>query len=412
VKSHTKNESEETSVSLKVPKEAFNFTDLDTVVELKESEGKARLEMVVYSGKVIDHAWWGKLAIDGNGGSFKKRKYPVLFEHDTSKQIGFTHKPKVEEGGKVILDSDKTFILETEEAKNFVLAAKDGFPFEASISIKPTRIENLEKDQSGSVNGYKVSGPFSIIREWEFREASVCTFGADRNTSSSVFSEAQMEEITCNFTNRIYTNVGGTSAIPDFPPSINYYKYIIPKEVKKDMKTLAELKEEYKELCEDLKLEVKTECMLENEKEVNELKAKLEDSEKINASLKAEKEAISERLIILEKKDSIRTEKELKDQVDDVFTKHLSESSIPNRYWDKVKACVNSNTYIKDLCLDVKSFTDAIVSEIKDWEDKGVTTEILGSGKTKRDLSDQGGKDFDASSIADNLLKLAGQKIN
>lgn len=412
-------EPEDARVSFKIPKEAMNFTDSESIIECKESEdGKPKLKMEVYSGKTIEHPWWGKLAIDSSGGEFKKRKYPVLFEHDTSKQLGFTIKPIIEEGGKVVLDSEKTTLLENQEAKNFVLAAKEGFPFEASISIRPKRIENVEKGKKSSVNGHNVTGPFSIIREWEFREASVCTFGADRNTSSSVFSESQMEEITCNFSGVPYNSGSGSCDWEDMEPQFwtdttvypGYFKYIYPstmgtKEVKR--MTLAEMKEQMKEQLDEFKAEILTEPT----KVIEELKAKCEDSDKIITSLKAEKDAVNERMVILEKKDAVRTEKELKAQVDSIFEERLSESTVPSRYWDKVKSCVSSDGFIKDLTLDVVKFTEAVDAEIKDWEDKGVTTDVLGSGKTKKEVDKQEKSDFNAEDTANQLLKLAGQKI-
>ena len=103
-------------------------------------------------------------------------------DHDTKLKIGFTDRPNLK--GKDELRFDHITYLDTKEANDFISQSQKGFPFEASISGNPTRIERLLEGKSDTVNGLKVKGPVTIWRDTDFRESSVVVFGYDSKTES------------------------------------------------------------------------------------------------------------------------------------------------------------------------------------------------------------------------------------
>lgn len=192
---------------LTLPKGAFTFQEPDQAdINLAEEgeEKKTRYaSMLVYSGKPMRHWLFGDLAIDVNGLKFgKKSKFPVLEEHETDRKLGFSGKPKTDEGNVKL---EKIRLLENSHANEFYENSKAGFPYQASISIKPLRIERLEEGSSAEVNNQKLKGPAMIIREAEYREGSACVFGVDSNTSTAAFNEDNFETFeieTVNFNDK------------------------------------------------------------------------------------------------------------------------------------------------------------------------------------------------------------------
>jgi len=104
--------------------------------------------------------------------------------------------------------------------------------------------------------------------------------------------------------------------------------------------------------------------------------------------LTKENEKLTERVLGLEKKETIRAENELKSSANAVWTKKLSESDIPESMYDKVRPYVSHSKFTEEGILDVEKFTEAVSAEIKDWESKGVTSKVLGSGFTDKSVDE------------------------
>jgi len=382
----------------KIPQAALHFMDKDCFAQAAGTDGeKVTLDMVAYSGKVIkDHFWWGDLAIDIAGMSFPKSKFPILENHDTSKKIAFSKgKPKTD-NFQLSMNPDKIEFVDTEIAAEFIKLSKAGFPYESSIYAIPISVERLEKGTSADVNGMTVRGPASIWRQSIFKEASVCVFGWDSNTRSSAFASTEVEldiEVT------------------DLKMA---QKTLNSEEVKKSM-DLVQFKEEHpeahKELMALVQTEVTTTLQAKFDKEKKDLEDKFAEERKTHESQVADRD---KRVLELEKKDVIRSEKEMNTRANNIWSNRLSESDVPEHLYDKVQRQVSHSRFVKDGVLDEDKFVEAIEAEIKDWVDKGVTSTILGSGFGQRDVDEEVKlKEADTKVVEDttkNLLRLAGQE--
>ena len=163
----------------KVPKSATILSDIGGAVSFSENEDAYSFEMVANSGKAFDNWYWGKLALDLEGAKFTKSKFPVLYEHDTAKIVGFSGKPVIDSKGLIISNDNFTFI-ENPISSEFANNAKQGFPYQASVRGNPIKIEFIEEGETSEVNGYKLKGPAYIWREWVYKESSVAVFGSER----------------------------------------------------------------------------------------------------------------------------------------------------------------------------------------------------------------------------------------
>jgi len=371
------------SESIQVDVNALHIMDLEgSGFEFSQAEGeKPKFRMVGYSGKVIKgHWWWGNLAIDLGGISFKKPKFPILRDHITNMELGFSKKPQVsDEEGLVFTEKEVTF-LENEDVDKFVANSRKGFPYQASISGRPSVIEQVEEGESVEVNGHTLKGPGTVWRKTDFKECSICVFGYDDQTTAQVFSSSG-QRISIEVENIGSDHDQTTDSMEGF--SMDLIK------LKKDSPT------EYEALMAQAVEATKaatTEAIATAVSEATaEFTAQLEEKDKQITSLTTEKTDLSkdltktgERLLALEKKDALRDESALAAQVESVWVAALTASGLPAWLYPKVKKQVTRDKFMVDGAFDKASFTAAVIAEIADWE-KESGQEVEGFGITIRD---------------------------
>ena len=388
--------------SKKIPNGALRLVQTgDGCCAFAEGEdGKKKLKMTVYSGKVIKGHWyWGDLAIDLKGIKFNMSKYPVLENHDTDRRVAFTGKPVIDENG-LHLDPDKTKFLDNEVSLTFQKDSATGFPFQASMYSKPSAVEHISDGEKSEVNGFTFKGPGTIWRKCEFKEASVCVFGWDSQTVSSAFSKDILTEVE-------FEETGGDAAENSTDTLNNETKILTTEEVKAvDINTLSEKHPDLlKKIQDDAVVAATSAFAIE--------KKTLEDK---LAGVKAENTGLGDKIMQLEKKDTLRDERERKATADAIWTRKLSESNIAEHLFDKIRSHVSHSKFMADGIFDVSAFSTAVDAEIADWETRGATTQVMGAGFTSKNSVDteaQKQKQLaeQDDKTANNLLKLAGQKV-
>lgn len=329
--------------------------------EFKESPDKAAtMDMTAYSGGVIpDHYYWGNLGIDLNGMCFLGKKFPILADHDTSKIIGFSSKPTIEDNALMI--RDVTF-LDTPYAQEFKENSKKGFPYQASIRATPTKIRRIAEGESAMVNGHKVIGPGTVWENCTFKEASVCVFGYDPNTKSAAMSNGATDEVEVSFSENY-----------DEPYHEEESQMAVTLDQFRD-----ENPEEFKKLSEDIAAQAKQEAS-------DQLKAKDEEL----SSLRAKQVEMDKNFTKME----IFMEKAKADQIaatanSIVITAFVSPEveSLPAKVKGKLKDQFQSlDAFMKDGEFDVEAFKAFVAAELKDYTDmfkdaKPTDPKILGAG--------------------------------
>lgn len=188
-------------------------------VTLAEGEGKdpAKFSIVANSGKPIPNHWfWGNLGIE-LAGIKAKRRVPILMDHDPAQRIGYSDARELDKRG---------LIMAGEFLKSSPLAAQvrgeslDGFPFEASVNLRPTKIERIPEGETAEVNGHQMAGPGHVFRKSELREVSFCALGADSNTSAAALSQQSDVAVEVSEPEPIMTSENkGASAAPSPTPA-------------------------------------------------------------------------------------------------------------------------------------------------------------------------------------------------
>jgi len=340
---------------LKIPKKEMVFLE-DTGIQLSEKESEddtQSFSMLAYSGKVIKGRtfWGGDLAIDVNGIQFKGKRFPILEQHELDKKIGVANTTPSLDNNQVFFE--KINLLKNESAQEFKSNLDAGFPYQASIGIRPLVIEELAEGSEAEVNGYKLKGPGSIIRKSLFKEASVCVFGADPNTAS--FSDEE-ESVEVSIVRLTEENKEGVCM------SLNKLKEINVELHDEVMETLQSKDTELSELQNQI-------TQLQQEKSALE-----SSSVDLSETIKKYEVRLSE----LERQETLRKEQVMRASAEKIIDQKLQEHSIPARLHSKVKKVIDFNAFVENDTLDTVKFTEAVEAEVKEWVFEESESDVLG----------------------------------
>jgi hypothetical protein len=142
--------------------------------------------ITAYTGQVIDLGFFGKFVFDVKGMKAKE-KFPVLREHMRDRVVGIGNRTWKDEknfymGGQ--------FAENTADGKEVRDLAEQGFPWQASVGIRPEKVRTLKDEkESVKVNGMEITGPAEIWMESRIGEVSFVALGADDQTAAIVLSD-------------------------------------------------------------------------------------------------------------------------------------------------------------------------------------------------------------------------------
>ena len=148
---------------------------LDQPIENK----KRTFSGVAYSGEVItDHWYWKQVIFDLDSMQIKGR-IPALLEHSSYQRAGAieSHAISYESGLTV-----NGILLSNEFGAQVASDSDDGFPWQMSVRIEPSSIDEIQAGNTVTVNGKLLHGPITVFRGGRIREVSFCALGADENT--------------------------------------------------------------------------------------------------------------------------------------------------------------------------------------------------------------------------------------
>tara|TARA_R110002111_G_scaffold262504_1_gene338982 strand:+ start:170805 stop:172760 length:1956 start_codon:yes stop_codon:yes gene_type:complete len=163
-------------------------------LQAKEAEGLKRFTMNAYTGGHMRLTGFRlPVVVDLAGLHIPKQNQPVLKDHDQNQIVG--HSTQIE---KINGELHVAGLVSGagEAAKEVKTAAKNGFPWQASIGAGVKRLESVREGESVSVNGQTFQGPIYIARESELREVSFVALGADSKTSAYVEGQFTMPQPT------------------------------------------------------------------------------------------------------------------------------------------------------------------------------------------------------------------------
>lgn len=150
-----------------------------------------RFGILAYSGAVIDLGWW-RFVIDIKGMKAKEA-FPALREHARDRIVGTCTAWKTDANGMHVVGD---FSQATEDAREVLALAQEGYPWQASIGVSALATEQLEIGQKRKINGQLLEGPLEIWTESLVSEVSFVSLGADDNTAAIIMSRTNVMENT------------------------------------------------------------------------------------------------------------------------------------------------------------------------------------------------------------------------
>ena len=148
-----------------------------------EADGKKKRTFsgVAYSGEVItDHWYWDRVVFDLDSMQINGR-IPALLEHSSRQRAGAINTYTIDHQNGLQVQGD---LMSNEFGAQVAQDSDDGFPWQMSVRIEPSSVEDIQADASVSVNGKIHQGPITVFRGGRIREVSFCALGADSNTNA------------------------------------------------------------------------------------------------------------------------------------------------------------------------------------------------------------------------------------
>ena len=154
-----------------------------------EADGKKKRTFsgVAYSGEVItDHWYWDRVVFDLDSMQINGR-IPALLEHSSRQRAGAINTHTIDHQNGLQVQGD---LMSNEFGTQVAQDSDDGFPWQMSVRIEPSSVEDIQADASVSVNGKIHQGPITVFRGGRIREVSFCALGADSNTNAVAASHS------------------------------------------------------------------------------------------------------------------------------------------------------------------------------------------------------------------------------
>lgn len=165
------------------------FTDGD------QGQEKNKLRLKLYDGSVVKHWFWGNLAFElATMRMRRKTRNPILYSHDTDQRLAYSTSASFD--GQFVLEGE--FLKKSQKAAEIKQDIAEKFPFEASLrfDMDQSTIVFVKEGESVEVNGHKLKGPGTLVKDAKIMEGSVCVFGALKNTKSEIFERTNIMEET------------------------------------------------------------------------------------------------------------------------------------------------------------------------------------------------------------------------
>lgn len=153
-----------------------------------DSKTLTGFDIAAYTGAVVDR-WWGKLVIDVTGIE-ARQQMPIFRNHDHDQIVGYSTGSQADG----VFSVQGVFSGATEAAKEVKALALEGFPWQASIGVRPKMILEVGERATMHVNGQEVAGPAEVWLESEVFETSFVPLGADSSTRVAVFSAKEQAQ--------------------------------------------------------------------------------------------------------------------------------------------------------------------------------------------------------------------------
>jgi len=157
-------------------------------VEAGAEEGKRpRFDVIAYNGGPLSVGGYDLPIVLDLSGLEQGRSVIANLHHKKDQLVG--HVGAVENNGRTLRLSGEVSAV-SQAATEFVDSAKNGFPWQASIEAKPSKVEEIPEGRAVVVNGQSIPGPVYVARKSRLYGVAFLPHGADENTTVQLAASA------------------------------------------------------------------------------------------------------------------------------------------------------------------------------------------------------------------------------
>lgn len=178
-------------------------------------------------------------------------------------------------------------------------------------------------------------------------------------------------------------------------------------------KFMTEHKELYDKIVADTTTTVSADIEAKFQKKLDDKDSEIATLSGNNDKLTKDITIMGEKVNKLEKNDIIRTEEALDAKAKSIWVEKLSDSSIPDRLHEKVRAMVKRDAFMAEGKFDEEAFSKAVDDEICDWEENLGSSSVQGLGFSTRTVDGSEGDDKNKMTVdatVDRMLGHIGRK--
>ena len=175
----------------------FVFSSLASITKFSDAnaqagaDGQRRFSGVGYTGDPIqNHPYWGQVIFDLSKMSVPA-KMPILRDHHNEMIVGFSDKNSITDKG---LELEGNLTKSTPFGQEVINLSDEGFPWQMSVRIMPSSIEELRTGATAVVNNRSITGPAYIFRDSAVSETSFTPTGWDSKTTATALSRVSTLE--------------------------------------------------------------------------------------------------------------------------------------------------------------------------------------------------------------------------
>lgn len=170
---------------------SLEMQSLEWITAEEAEDQPKRFTMTAYTGgTVMVPQYFEPVVFDLAGVRLQADVTPILLHHDRQQIVGHAQVEITARTVKV----DGVVSGGGEAAEEVLTAAKRGFPWKASITVVPEKLEYVERGTKATANGRSFAGPVIIVRGGVLPEVSFVPIAADPKTSVKVAAAAPSPE--------------------------------------------------------------------------------------------------------------------------------------------------------------------------------------------------------------------------
>lgn len=143
-------------------------------------------KMNAYTGGLLDLPnYYYPVVVDLAGMSGPRRATPILRDHQIGQIVGHG---RARIGDSSIAIENGRFSGGGDDSREVLKAAREGFPWQASIGARPVQVVFVDEKEKVTANGRTFTGPVYVARKSQLKEVSFVAIGADRGGSSATLT--------------------------------------------------------------------------------------------------------------------------------------------------------------------------------------------------------------------------------